>query len=44
MASLKQQLNAVKEPKSAKELAQAIFRDADRKLAEKTGKPSKGQG
>ena len=44
MATLKDRLKTVKEPKSAKELAQAIFRDADRKLAKKTGTPSKGQG
>ena len=35
MATVKDRLKTVKEPKSAKELAQAIFRDADRKLAKK---------
>ena len=44
MTTLKRQLKAVKEPQSAQDLAKAIFRDADRKLAKKTGTPSKGQG
>ena len=44
MATVKDRLKTVKEPKSAKELAQAIFRDAGRKLTKKAGKPSKDQG
>ena len=44
MATLKDRLKTVKEPKSPQDLAKAIFRDADRKLTKKSGSPSKGQG